>query len=71
MNYILAKWLVASPAGTPEFNEELGRLTLYSYPMIALPSMIMMMGVFYYLWRTIRDLTGIEIEEVLASKESK
>jgi intracellular septation protein A len=68
MNYILAKWLVTSPAGTPEFNEELGRLTLYSYPMIALPSMIMMMGVFYFLWRTIRGLTGLDLEEVMATK---
>jgi intracellular septation protein A len=65
MNYILAKWIVTSPAGTPAFNEELGQLTLYSYPMIALPSMIMMMGIFYYLWRTIHDLTGLKLEEVL------
>jgi intracellular septation protein A len=65
MNYILAKWIVVSPAGTPAFNEELGQLTLYSYPMIALPSMIMMMGIFYYLWRTIHDLTGLKLEEVL------
>ena len=69
MNYILAKWIVVSAAGTPEFNEELGQLTLYSYPMIALPSMLMMGGIFYYLWRTIHDLTGLKLEEVLASKD--
>ncbi|MEZ8142093.1 MFS transporter [Enterovibrio norvegicus FF-454] len=71
MNFILAKWIVTSPAGTPEFNEQLGQLTLYSYPMIALPSTIMMMGVFYYLWRTIHDLTGLKLEEVLANSSSK
>ncbi|WP_022942695.1 VC0807 family protein [Psychromonas hadalis] len=69
MNYILAKWLVTSPAGTSEFNEQLGQLTLYSYPMIALPSMLMLLGVFYYLWRTIRDLTGLTLEEVMAKKK--
>ncbi len=69
MNYILAKWLVISPAGTTEFNEELGQLTLYSYPMIALPSMVMMIGIFYYLWRTIHDLTGLKLEEVVASNK--
>ena len=69
MNYILAKWLVTSPAGTPAFNEELGQLTLYSYPMIALPSMIMMIGIFYYLWRTIHDLTGLTLDEVVASNK--
>ncbi|WP_299801700.1 VC0807 family protein [uncultured Shewanella sp.] len=68
MNYILAKWIVTSPTGTPEFNEQLGQLTLYSYPMIAVPSMLMMMGTFYYLWRTIRDLTGLKLEEVLANQ---
>ncbi|ACA85166.1 VC0807 family protein [Shewanella woodyi] len=68
MNYVLAKWLVTSPTGTPEFNAELGELTLYSYLMIALPSMVMMMGIFYYLWRTIRDLTGLKLEEVLANQ---
>ena len=46
MNYTLAKWIVTSPAGTPAFNEELGQLTLYSYPMIALPSMVMMLTIF-------------------------
>lgn len=69
MNYVLAKWIVTSPAGTEAFNEELGQMTLYSYPMIALPSMVMMLGVFYYLWRTIRDLTGLELEDILASKK--
>jgi len=69
MNYILAKWLVTSPAGTPEFNEQLGELTLYSYPMIALPSMVMLMGIFYYLWRTIRDLTGLTLDEVMTTKK--
>lgn len=69
MNYILAKWLVTSPAGTPEFNEQLGELTLYSYPMIALPSMLMLMGVFYYLWRAINDLTGLTLDEVMANKK--
>ncbi|MBV7314459.1 VC0807 family protein [Shewanella sp. NIFS-20-20] len=71
MNYILAKWLVTSPAGTVEFNEQLGQLTLYSYPMIALPSMLMMMGIFSYVWRTIHDLTGLSLEDVFVSNSSQ
>lgn len=66
MNYVLAKWIVTSPSGTQAFNEELGRMTLVSYPMIAIPSMIMMIAIFYYLWRTIRRLTGYTLEEVMA-----
>ena len=68
MNYVLAKWIVTSPAGSSAFNEELGRLTLVSYPMIALPSMVMMIGIFWYLWRTIRSLTGLDLEEILIQK---
>ena len=67
MNYILAKWLVTSPAGTPAFNEELGEMTLLSYPMIAIPSMIMMLGIMTFLWRTVRGMTGARLEEVILS----
>ncbi len=65
MNYILARWIVTSPAGTAAFNEELGQMTLYSYPVIAIPTMIMTMAIFYYLWRTIHGMTGLAFEEVL------
>lgn len=70
MNYILAKWIVSSPAGSVAFNEELGQLALLSYPMIAIPSMLMMAGILYYLWRTISGMTGLSLEAVLVSNES-
>ncbi|MBL7005295.1 MAG: MFS transporter [Gammaproteobacteria bacterium] len=66
MNYILARWIVTSPAGSTAFNEELGRLTLLSYPVIAIPSLVMMLAIFYYLWRTIHLLTGFKFDEILA-----
>lgn len=65
MNYVLAKWIVTSPAGSAAFNEELGQMTLLSYPVIAIPSMIMMLSIFYYLWRTIHGMTGLALEEIL------
>ena len=65
MNYFLATWFVVSPAGTPAFNEELGRLTLLSYPMIALPSTLIMMAVLYYLARSIDELAGLKLAEAL------
>ncbi len=68
MNYILARWVVTSPAGSAAFNEELGRLTLISYPVIAIPSLIMMIAIFYYLWRSIKGLTGFELEEIMAQE---
>ena len=68
MNYFLATWMVTSPAGTAEFNEELGKLTLYSYPIIAIPSMLMMFGIFYYVWRQIRAMTSLETEQIFHIK---
>lgn len=63
MNYFLATYIVVSPAGTPAFNEELGRLTMLSYPFIALPSMAMMIFAIYYLSRAIEKLTGHGLQE--------
>jgi len=65
MNYFLAIWIVNSPAGTPAFNEELGRMNLLSYPVIALPSMLIMIAVFYYLSRTIYELAGLKLTEAI------
>ena len=65
MNYLLATQIVTSPAGTQAFNEELGRMTLLSYPMIALPSMLILMAVLYYLARSIRLLAGLKLAEAL------
>lgn len=65
MNYALASWIVTSPAGSTAFNEDLGRLTLLSYPMIALPSTLMMMAVLVYLARSARQLTGLALADML------
>ncbi|MBF0220378.1 MAG: MFS transporter [Gammaproteobacteria bacterium] len=68
MNYVLAKLIVTSPTGSAAFNEELGQMTLLSYPVIAIPSMIMMMLIFYYLWRTIHAMTGLKLANILISR---
>ena len=68
MNYVLAKWIVTSAAGSAAFNEELGQMTLLSYPVIAIPSMLMMMAILYYLWRTIHGMTGLKLEEILIAQ---
>jgi hypothetical protein len=64
-NYVLARWIVTSPAGSEAFNQELGRLTLLSYPIIALPSMVMMMVIIFWLARGARRLTGLELEQMM------
>ncbi len=65
MNYVLARWIVTSPAGSEAFNAELGKLTLVSYPAIAIPSMLMMMGLMWWLATGLKRLTGLDLGEML------
>ncbi|ASJ70473.1 VC0807 family protein [Granulosicoccus antarcticus] len=67
MNYFLAKFIVTSESGSSAFNEELGRMTLLSYPVIAIPSMIMMLAIFWFIWRTVNRLTGLTLEEIMVT----
>jgi len=69
MNYGLAKAIVTSESGSTEFNIELGKMTALSYPVIAIPSTLMMLAIFYFIWRTVNRLTGLKLEEVLVSDE--
>lgn len=70
LNYILARMIVTSPAGTEAFNEQLGELTLVSYPVIALPSMIILMGTLFWLIRSIQKLADLKLEEILQQPET-
>lgn len=65
MNFVLARWIVTSPAGTEAFNAELGRMNLLSWPMIAIPSMLLTMGVLFYLAKGIHRMTGLKLEDCL------
>lgn len=65
LNYALAKIIMVSPAGTAEFNAELGKMTALSYPVIALPMMVILMATLFYLFRNIKRLTGLSLEDVV------
>ncbi len=65
LNYILAKILLVSPPGTEAFNAELGRMTALSYPVIALPSTIIMVVALLILVRDIEKLTHLSFEEII------
>jgi hypothetical protein len=40
-------------------------MTLLSYPMIALPSMVMMVGLMFWLARSAKTLTGLDLGEMM------
>ena len=69
LNYVLAKMILVSPPGTPEFAEELGKMTALSYPVIALPSTIILMLAIWYLFSQIKKLTGEDFESFLVTAE--
>ncbi|MGD8978365.1 MAG: VC0807 family protein [Gammaproteobacteria bacterium] len=64
LNFVLARMIVRSPAGSTAFNEELGRMTALSYPVIVVPSMAIMIVALWYLLRQIRGLTHLELEQI-------
>ncbi|WP_444937502.1 VC0807 family protein [Microbulbifer sp. JMSA002] len=68
LNYVLAKVILQSPPGTEAFNEELGKMTALSYPVIALPATIILMLVLFFLFSRIGKLTGLKLEEVMVAQ---
>lgn len=66
LNYILAKVILVSPPGTTEYTEELGRMTALSYPVIVIPSMLMLITALWYIFSQIKKLTGEDLEHFLA-----
>lgn len=68
LNFALAKYLLVSEPGTAAFNEELGKMTAWSYPVIVVPSMIILILALWRLTSGIRALTGLELEAVFKGK---
>lgn len=69
-NYGLARWIVTSPAGSEAFNQQLGKLTLWSYPVIALPSLAMTMLLLAWLARHAKALTGLSVDQMMVGGTS-
>jgi hypothetical protein len=68
LNYILAKVLLVSAPGTEAFNAELGKMNALSFPVIAVPATIIMMLALFYLFKRIKALTHLELEDILISQ---
>lgn len=71
LNYVLARMIVVSPAGSEAFNQELGRLTALSFPVIVLPTMIVLLGSIFFVFWKIGKLTGESIETFLFDDSAK
>jgi len=64
LNFGLARYLLKSAPGTPEFNAEIARMQVLSWPVIVIPSMVMTMAALWFLIAGLRKLTGLELEQM-------
>ncbi|MEO0510166.1 MAG: VC0807 family protein [Verrucomicrobiota bacterium] len=72
LNYVLARQIVVSPSGTDAFNAEVSKMMAWSWAVIAIPSIALMMFTLFKLVSGIKRMTGLELEQVLqGSEESK
>lgn len=65
LNYGLAKWILVSEPGTVAYTEELGRMTALSYPVIVIPSMLMLITAIMYIFMQMKKITGQEVDTFL------
>ena len=69
VNFALARYILRSPPGTPEFNAELGRMHMIVWPVIVVPSMIVMMWLFWRLMNGLSQLTGLTTDEIFKAEK--
>ena len=70
LNFFLATWIVVSEPGTEAFNQELGLMNLLSLPIIALPMMVILMAIMWYLLNDTLKKVGLTWEEFFTPKNS-
>ena len=64
LNFLLARWIVTAPPGSPENVAQLGRLNWVSYPVIMVPSLAIMMVALVRLLKGLEGLTGLTNDEL-------
>ncbi|ACB73476.1 VC0807 family protein [Opitutus terrae] len=71
LNYALARYLLKSPPGTPEFNEQLSRMLWLSWPVIVVPSTAVTVIALWRLLGGLHRLTGLSFEEIFHAQGKK
>jgi len=68
LNYLLAVIILTAEPGTVAWNEQLGKMTALSFPVIALPATLVLVADMFYLFKGITRLTGMSMEDMLKQK---
>ncbi|MEZ5276665.1 MAG: VC0807 family protein [Opitutaceae bacterium] len=71
LNFALARFVIKSPGGSPEFAAELGRMTALSWPVITIPVLVVMIVALWRLINGIKKLTGLELDDILKTQPEK
>ena len=71
LGYFLARYLLRSPSGTPEFNAELAKMHWLSWPIIVVPCMVLMMVALWRLIVGLKELTGLTTDEIFKAEPEK
>lgn len=71
LNFALARYLITAMPDTPEFNEQLGKMTWMSWPVIVVPSMAIMMFALWRLLKGLEKLSGLTMDEILRQPPDK
>ena len=65
LNFALARYLITAMPDTPEFNAQYGRMLGWSWPVIVVPSMAVMMIALWRLVKGLERMTGLQLDEIL------
>jgi hypothetical protein len=71
LNYVLARIILKSPGGTPEFTAELGRMHWISFPVILVPFMAVAMFLLWRLLSGVERLTGLTSEDIFRGEKKE
>lgn len=65
LNLILVLKILKGDPGTVIFNQTLGKMMALSFPVIALPTMILMVAIIWHILSKIKKETDLSLEEIL------
>lgn len=67
LNYLLARYLVVHPAGSVEFNHELGLLTGWNFAIIAVPATLGLLCIVWRFFTQVQKLSQLTWDELFKS----
>jgi len=71
LNFSLARYLITAAPDTPEFNAQYGRMLGWSWPVIVVPSMAVMLFALWRLVKGVERMTGLKLDDILQAPEDR